>query len=81
MQHTMERNCENSLKDFYKKPRIEWIQHGWPGQIVQVVDQIVWTSEIEKGLEEMSKGNNKEIPKYLDTMKADVIYKFKLCFS
>jgi len=74
MQLTMEKNCDNSLKDFYKKPRIDWIQFGWPGQIVQVVDQIVWTSEVEKGLDEMSKGSNKALPKYLDIMKADVKY-------
>ena len=72
MQKTMEKNCEESLKDFTKKPRIEWIQAGWPGQIVQVVDQIVWTNDVENSYDSIAKGNTKALDRQLQNMIGDV---------
>lgn len=51
MRETMMNITENCLKDFINKPkRIDWIQSGWPGQIVQVVDHVIWTRETENAL-------------------------------
>jgi dynein heavy chain len=52
MRKTMEAITKDCLQDFYTRPkRINWIQEGhWPGQIVQIIDQIAWTRETETAL-------------------------------
>jgi len=70
MRLTMKNITRNSLKDFSTKKRIDWIQSKWPGQIVQVVDQIIWTNECEKA---MKKYENNGLGEYLGRLDADLL--------
>ena len=45
MKMTVENLTRKSLEDIQQKKRIDWIQSNWPGQIVQTVDQIMWTRQ------------------------------------
>ena len=38
---------ENSVIDYQKRPRDEWVKHH-PGQVIMAVNQIMWTKEVEK---------------------------------
>lgn len=73
MRMTMEKITKDSLKDFSTKKRIDWIQSKWPGQIVQVVDQIIWTFECEKGIKNSAENGLGEYIKRLDADLKDVV--------
>lgn len=44
---------ENSVIDYQQRPRHEWVKHH-PGQIIMAVNQIMWTREVEKHINENS---------------------------
>jgi len=69
MRLTMKNITRDSLKDFSTKKRINWIQSNWPGQIVQVVDQIIWTNEVEKAIKN---SQNDGLGEYLTRLDADL---------
>jgi len=49
MRKTLRQQCLLSLADYYKNGRNVWVK-GWPGQIILAVDQIDWTSGVEKAI-------------------------------
>jgi len=69
MRVTVKNITRESLKDFSTKKRIDWIQANWPGQIVQVVDQIIWTNECEKAIKNHEKNG---LGQYLISQDADL---------
>ena len=51
MRNTMKDLSRKCLDDLSKKKRIDWIKDmEWPGQLVQIIDQISWTSGVENGV-------------------------------
>ena len=51
MIQTMKKLAKNALYDLDKKKRIDWIKDmEWPGQMIQIVDQIYWTGGVESGI-------------------------------
>jgi dynein heavy chain len=72
MRKTMEASIKDCLADFYNRPkRINWIQEGhWPGQIVQIIDQIVWTRETETAL---LSGEPEALNEYIKKVKDDLV--------
>jgi dynein heavy chain len=73
MRLTMEKIHKESLMDFHKKKRIDWIQAEWPGQIVQTVDQIIWTTECENSLRNPEKGGLKQYNKRMQEDLNDIV--------
>lgn len=74
MMNTMEKITEESLLDFKEKnKRIDWIENKWPGQIIQVVDQIIWTNRVENAI---LKHKENALNKYLLELEDDVILNF-----
>ena len=70
MVFTMMKVTELSLINFFKNDkRIEWIQSNWPGQVIQVVDQIVWTTRVENSI---LKQNDLSLTKYYNQLDSDV---------
>jgi hypothetical protein len=70
MLSTMQKVIEESLEDFFKnEKRIQWIQRKWPGQVVQTVDQIVWTSRVEDSI---MRQNDLTLNKYYEHLDLDV---------
>ena len=49
MRKTLRELARDSLKDYYKTKRTEWVS-AWPGQIVLAVDQIDWTIGVEEAI-------------------------------
>lgn len=45
-------NCRNDYFEKLKngKKRLDWLLTNWPGQIVQTIDQEIWTKEVEKSI-------------------------------
>ena len=53
MRETMKTLSRKCLDDLDKKKRIDWIKDmEWPGQLVQIIDQVVWTNGVENGIME-----------------------------
>lgn len=70
MMKTMEKVTYESMEDFISKPkRIDWILSGWPGQIIQVVDQIIWTGKVEEAIVNV---RSRGLVKYFDQQDSDV---------
>jgi hypothetical protein len=70
MMKTMEKVTNESLEDFMQKPkRIVWIQSGWPGQVIQTVDQIIWTGQVESAILKAKEG---ALVSYLSDQDKDV---------
>lgn len=63
-------NCREDFCEKLKlnKKRIDWLQSNWPGQIVQIIDQEVWTSEVEKSII----SSEKEISNYLSRLNSEL---------
>ena len=71
MRNTMKALSKKSLEDLNKKRRIDWIKDmEWPGQLVQVIDQVVWTQGVEGGL---LNANLPDFLKKLDGELAEVV--------
>ena len=69
MRTTLRHIMDDSIKDFYKIKRTEWVQK-WPGQIVLAVDQLDWT----RGVEEVFRQNAPNGLKiYNDKLKAQML--------
>jgi dynein heavy chain len=53
MRETMKTLSRKCLDDLDKKKRIDWIKDmEWPGQLVQIIDQVIWTNGVENGIME-----------------------------
>ena len=51
MIETMKKLSNDALVDLGTKKRIDWIKEmHWPGQLIQIIDQIVWTQGVESGI-------------------------------
>ena len=51
MRETMRQLSRKSLDDLDKKKRIDWIKDmEWPGQLIQIIDQVIWTNGVENGI-------------------------------
>lgn len=69
MRTTLMEIMNDSIKDFYKIKRTEWVQK-WPGQIVLGVDQLDWT----RGVEEVFRQNAPNgLKNYNDSLKANML--------
>jgi dynein heavy chain len=73
MRKTVEHMIKISLEDFHQKKRIDWIKTQWPGQVVQVVDGISWTAEVERGILDSQNGGLESYLKQLDDDLLDVV--------
>lgn len=72
MMTTMEKVTKESMEDYLHKPkRIDWIQSGWPGQVIQIVDQIIWTGKVEDAIVNVRTG---ALVKYLAEQDSDVSF-------
>ena len=55
MIETMKKLSEDALDDLEKKKRIDWIKEmHWPGQLIQIIDQVILTQGIDSGIFTMS---------------------------
>lgn len=71
MRNTMKTLSKKALEDLDKKKRIDWIKDmEWPGQLVQVIDQVVWTQGVEYGVLE---GKLQEFLSKLDLELSEVV--------
>ena len=69
MRTTLREIMSESIKDYYKTKRTEWVQK-WPGQIVLAVDQLDWT----RGVEEVFKQNAPNgLKNYNDQLKSNML--------
>ena len=69
MRTTLKEIMSDSIKDYYKSKRTDWVQK-WPGQIVLAVDQLDWTT----GVEEVFKQNAPNgLKNYNDTLKSNML--------
>ena len=51
MIETMKKLSNDALDDLGKKKRIDWIKEmHWPGQLIQIIDQVIWTQGVESGI-------------------------------
>ena len=72
MMTTMEKVTKESMEEYLHKPkRIDWIQSGWPGQVIQIVDQIIWTGKVEDAIVNVRTG---ALVKYLAEQDSDVSF-------
>ena len=47
----MKKLSNDALVDLGTKKRIDWIKEmHWPGQLIQIIDQVVWTKGVESGI-------------------------------
>ena len=71
MIETMKKLSNDALKDLEKKRRIDWIKEmHWPGQLIQIIDQVVWTQGVENGIME---NKLKEFLDKLDVELSEVV--------
>lgn len=63
-------NCRNDYINTIKsgKKRIDWLQTNWPGQVIQIIDQEIWTSEVEKSIV----ASEEDINNYLKQLNEDL---------
>lgn len=62
MREELQRILKESIHAYPSKPRDEWL-FDWPSQIILVVNQIFWVSEVEKAFQDIRNGKK-------DAMKA-----------
>eukprot|EP01022_Parablepharisma_sp_SALTPOND_P028312 TRINITY_DN70784_c2_g1_i1.p1 TRINITY_DN70784_c2_g1~~TRINITY_DN70784_c2_g1_i1.p1 ORF type:complete len:4393 (-),score=612.94 TRINITY_DN70784_c2_g1_i1:3426-16604(-) len=65
---TLKDLCKRAIKDYAANPRAKWIT-SWPGQIVLLVNQIMWTSSVEAALHD---SRIKTMEQYEDKLKAQI---------
>ncbi|MCQ2815733.1 MAG: AAA family ATPase, partial [archaeon] len=64
---TMKDIAKKCIADLSGKERIKWMEEmKWPGQIVQIIDQVVWTNGVETHLE---KG---DLPVFLEQLNHEL---------
>ena len=64
---TMKKLAKDALFDLDKKKRIDWIKDmEWPGQLIQIIDQVVWTNGVETGIVE------NKLKDYLDKLGTEL---------
>ena len=61
-----------SIHDYYNSPRTEWVQK-WPGQVVLAVDQIDWTTGVEKVFADMREGKMEAYREEINAQILDVV--------
>ena len=64
--------AQQSLADYYNSPRTEWVAR-WPGQIVLAIDQIDWTSGVEKVFDDMREGKMEAYREEINKQILDVV--------
>lgn len=52
-----------SVEDYPTKPREKWL-FDWPSQVILVVNQIFWCTEVEQAFKEMQRGDKDAMLKY-----------------
>lgn len=60
-------------EDYHEKigkgqKRLDWLQSSWPGQVIQIIDQEIWTSEVEKCII----SSEEEINNYLSVLNENL---------
>jgi len=72
MRLTLKMQTQQSMADYYTTKRTEWVQH-WPGQVVLAVDQIDWTTGVEKVFEDMREGSMENYRDEINVQILDVV--------
>ncbi len=68
MNDTLKDQCKKSFKDYSSTPRAKWLV-SWPGQIVLLVSQILWTASVEASLRD---SKIKSMEQYEEKLKAQI---------
>ena len=72
MRMSLKMLAQQSLADYYNSPRTEWVAR-WPGQIVLAIDQIDWTSGVEKVFDDMREGKMEAYREEINKQILDVV--------
>ena len=69
MRTSLKMLTQQSIADYYSSSRTDWVQR-WPGQVVLAVDQIDWTTGVEKVFDDMREG---KMEAYRDEINASIL--------